>query len=57
MIKVPGIVSTQAAAILPATPHLTADSLLVIPTPIMDPVMVCVVLTGIPASELPISLS
>src|SRR5690606_28993192 len=30
------------------TPQRTADTRLVIPTPIIDPVMVCVVETGIP---------
>ena len=30
------------------TPHLTAESLLVAPTPIIPPDIVCVVLTGIP---------
>ena len=30
------------------TPQRTAESLLVAPTPIIEPVIVCVVLTGIP---------
>ena len=42
-----GIVIIHAQSRLTVTPHLTADSLLVAPTPIMEPVMVCVVLTGI----------
>ena len=41
-----GIVSTQAHTIRPATPHLTADSRRVAPTPTMAPVIVCVVETG-----------
>ena len=43
-----GIVSTHAQIIFPATPHLTAESRLTLPTPIIEPVIVCVVLTGIP---------
>src|SRR6185503_14717760 len=43
-----GIVRTQAQTILPATPHFTADSLRVAPTPTIAPVMVCVVDTGVP---------
>lgn len=43
-----GIVNIQAHSKLVVTPHLTALNLLVAPTPIMDPVMVCVVETGIP---------
>ena len=45
-----GIVTSQAHTILRATPHLTADSRCVAPTPTIAPVIVCVVLTGIPAS-------
>lgn len=45
-----GIVSIQAQTILPATPHLTADSRRVAPTPTMAPVIVCVVETGVPVS-------
>ena len=41
-----GIVSIHAHNRLTVTPHLTADNLFVAPTPIIDPVMVCVVLTG-----------
>src|SRR6266566_2822160 len=48
-----GIVSTQAQTILRATPHFTADSLRVAPTPIMAPVIVWVVETGMPASVAP----
>src|SRR3954451_20658379 len=43
-----GIVSTHAVAMLPATPHSTADSRRVAPTPITDDVMMCVVDTGRP---------
>ena len=43
-----GIVSTQATTMFPATPHRTADKRRVEPTPIIAPVMVWVVLTGIP---------
>lgn len=42
-----GIVKTQAQIKFTVTPHRTAETLLVSPTPIIDPVMVCVVLTGI----------
>ena len=45
-----GIVTTQAHTMRRATPHRTADSRCVDPTPTIAPVMVCVVLTGIPAS-------
>ena len=43
-----GIVSTHAQRIFFATPHLTADKPFTAPTPIIEPVIVCVVLTGIP---------
>ena len=43
-----GIVSAQAQTTLAATPHRTAESRLVDPTPTMAPVIVCVVLTGMP---------
>ena len=42
------MVRIQAHTILPATPHLTAEMRRVAPTPMMAPVMVCVVETGIP---------
>lgn len=48
-----GIVKTQAQMILPATPQRTADSLFVAPTPTIEPAMVWVVLTGIPATDEP----
>ena len=43
-----GIVNTQAQMIRPATPHLTALRRRVAPTPMIAPVMVCVVETGMP---------
>src|SRR5437773_1259456 len=42
-----GIVSIQAHKRFTVTPQRTADNLLVAPTPTMEPVIVCVVLTGI----------
>src|SRR5215208_639607 len=45
-----GIVSIQAHTIRPATPHLTADSRRVAPTPTIEPVIVCVVETGVPVN-------
>ena len=47
-IALTGMVSIQAHNKLTVTPHLTALKRLVAPTPIIAPVMVCVVLTGIP---------
>lgn len=41
-----GIVKIHAHKRLIVTPQRTADKRLVAPTPIMEPVMVCVVLTG-----------
>ena len=43
-----GIVKIHAHNKLTVTPHLTADTLFSKPTPTIDPVMVCVVDTGIP---------
>ena len=43
-----GMVSTQAMTILPATPQRTALTFCVEPTPIIAPVIVCVVDTGTP---------
>ena len=40
MTIVPGMVITHAMIILPTIPHLTADKRLVIPTPMIDPVIV-----------------
>ena len=45
-----GIVMIQAQSNFLVTPQRTADTLFRNPTPIMAPVMVCVVLTGIPSS-------
>ena len=42
------MVSIQAQTISKATPHLTADNLFKEPIPNIAPVIVCVVLTGIP---------
>ena len=43
-----GIVSTHAQTIRPATPHRTDRARCVAPTPTIDPVIVWVVLTGMP---------
>src|SRR4051812_40278666 len=43
-----GMVRIHAQTIRPARPHRTADSRFVAPTPTIEPVIVCVVLTGIP---------
>ena len=43
-----GMVSIQAQIRLMVTPQRTALNLLVAPTPMIDPVIVCVVLTGAP---------
>lgn len=43
-----GMVITHAQIILMVSPQRTADKRFVKPTPIIDPVMVCVVETGIP---------
>ena len=51
MIADAGIVRTQAHTMRRAIPHLTADSLVVAPTPTIAPVIVWVVLTGIPRLE------
>ena len=48
-----GKVKIHAIRIFPATPHLTADSLFVAPTPIMEVVITWVVLTGIPKELAP----
>ena len=48
-----GIVRTQAQSIFPATPQRTAVRRFVDPTPMIAPVMVWVVLTGMPATEAP----
>lgn len=43
-----GMVRSQVVIMFPANPHLTAERPLVVPTPIMAPAIVCVVLTGMP---------
>lgn len=48
-----GMVRSHAQTMFLVTPHRTALARLADPTPIIDPVMVCVVLTGIPAREQP----
>src|SRR5690349_14147045 len=45
-----GIVNIQAQTMRPATPHFTADKRRVAPTPTIEPVIVCVVETGVPVS-------
>ena len=47
-VALTGMVKTHAHKRLVVTPHLTALKRFVAPTPIMDPVIVCVVETGIP---------
>src|SRR4051794_23494659 len=47
------MVRTHAQIIRRATPQRTAERRCVAPTPMMAPVMVCVVLTGIPAKAVP----
>jgi len=53
MIALMGIVRSHAQTMFLVTPHRTAEALFADPTPMIDPVMVWVVLTGIPASEHP----
>ena len=43
-----GIVTIHAITMLPATAQRTADEPLVVPTPMIAPVIVCVVETGMP---------
>src|SRR5688572_11263580 len=49
-IPAAGIVKTHATTMLRATPQRTAERVCKLPTPIMDPVIVCVVDTGMPSS-------
>src|SRR6058998_3783515 len=51
-----GIVRIHAQTIRPATPQRTAEKRWIAPTPMIEPVIVCVVLTGIPAKAVPISV-
>src|SRR5581483_2987861 len=46
-----GIVTIQAMTMLPATPQRTAEARCAEPTPMIAPVIVCVVETGIPSVE------
>jgi hypothetical protein len=48
IVAAAGIVNIQAQTIRPATPHFTAESRRVAPTPTIAPVIVCVVDTGVP---------
>src|SRR5574341_258311 len=52
-----GIVRIQAHTIRPATPQRTADSRCVAPTPMIEPVIVWVVLTGMPPIAVPSSIT
>ena len=52
----PGIVRTQAHTIRRVTPQRTAETAAMTPTPAIAPVITCVVLTGIPACAVPISV-
>ena len=52
-----GIVKIQASIIERAIPHRTADKRRVEPTPMMAPVMVWVVETGMPPREAPINVA
>lgn len=54
---VAGIVNTHAATIFVAVAQRTDATPFVMPTPIMAPVMVCVVLTGIPRTAVPINVN
>lgn len=56
MKMVAGIVSSHAHTILAATLQRTALTLLAEPTPIMEPVIVCVVDAGIPNEAVPNSV-
>ena len=48
-----GIVSIHANNIFLAIDHLTFLTPLTVPTPIIDPAITCVVLTGMPAAAVP----
>src|SRR6478735_2287420 len=56
MIAAAGMVRTHAQTMRPATPHFTAEKRLAEPTPTIDPVIVCVVETGIPKKVAPKSV-
>lgn len=51
-----GIVRTHAQTMRPATPHFTAEKRFAKPTPTIEPVMVCVVETGMPKNVAPNSV-
>src|SRR5262249_20760624 len=51
-----GIVRIHAQRILPATPQRTAENRCIAPTPMIEPLIVCVVLTGMPAMAVPINV-
>jgi hypothetical protein len=51
MMALIGIVRIHAIAMLRATPHFTVLAPMVVPTPMIDVQIICVVLTGIPATE------
>jgi len=51
------MVTTQAVMTLPATPQRTADARRAAPAPMTQPVMVCVVDTGIPSQDALISMT
>lgn len=48
-----GIVSTHASRIFLAVTHLTLAACSTVPTPMIDPAITCVVLTGIPKCAVP----
>jgi hypothetical protein len=52
-----GIVIIQAYTIRLPSPHRTAESLLVAPTPIMEPAIAWVVLTGIPKNAIDVKMA
>ena len=52
-----GMVRIHAQTMRPATPHLTAEKRFADPTPTIEPVMVCVVDTGIPKYVAPNSVA
>ena len=52
-----GIVISHANTIRLPIPHLTAESLLVEPTPIIAPEIAWVVLTGIPSPAIAVSIT
>ena len=52
-----GIVINQAYTIFFPTPHLTAESLLVEPTPMIAPEIAWVVLTGMPSPAIAVRIT